>query len=116
MQKKKYQKLYHKNETLKKEFTKQQQEELLKCQNHLKNQTTSYVKKHDRKINLKDIDWDEHKLRNLFVAQKKKRRHYDYCSDDNDSESADDEYEDSGIEESDEDKEIITKKKKNIKK
>ena len=75
---------------------------MLKCQNQLKNQTTSDVKTQ----NLKDIEFDEYKLRKLSD-------YYDYYSDDN--ESADDEYEDTGIEEGDEDEEIIVKTKKILK-
>ena len=47
--------------------------------------------------------------------QQGKRHYYDYYSDGNDNESADDEYQDSGINESDEDEEIIAKKKKILK-
>ena len=75
---------------------------MLKCQNQLKNQTTSDVKTQ----NLKDIEFDEYKLRKLSD-------YYDYYSDDN--ESADNEYEDIGIEEGDEDEEIIVKTKKILK-
>ena len=75
---------------------------MLKCQNQLKNQTTSDVKTQ----NLKDIEFDEYKLRKLSD-------YYDYYSDDN--ESADDKYEDTGIEEGDEDEEIIVKTKKILK-
>ena len=75
---------------------------MLKCQNQLKNQTTSDVKTQ----NLKDIEFDEYKLKKLSD-------YYDYYSDDN--ESADDEYEDTGIEEGDEDEEIIVKTKKILK-
>ena len=75
---------------------------MLKCQNQLKNQTTSDVKTQ----NLEDIEFDEYKLRKLSD-------YYDYYS--NDNESADDEYEDTGIEEGDEDEEIIVKTKKILK-
>ena len=75
---------------------------MLKCQNQLKNQTTSDVKTQ----NLKDIEFDKYKLRKLSD-------YYDYYSDDN--QSADDEYEDTGIEEGDEDEEIIVKTKKILK-
>ena len=46
--KKEYQQLYHENETLKNKIA-EQQEELLKCQNQLKNQNTSGIKKHNKK-------------------------------------------------------------------
>ena len=75
---------------------------MLKSQNQLKNQTTSDVKTQ----NLEDIEFDEYKLRKLSD-------YYNYYSDDN--ESADDEYEDTGIEEGDEDEEIIVKTKKILK-
>ena len=75
---------------------------MLKSQNQLKNQTTSDVKTQ----NLEDVEFDEYKLRKLSD-------YYDYYSDDN--ESADDEYEDTGIEEGDEDEEIIVKTKKILK-
>ena len=70
----------------------------------------SDAKKHDRKIKLKDIEFNENKFRKLFAAQEKKRRYYDHYSDNNDNESADGEYE-GGIEVNDKDEKIIVKKK-----
>ena len=113
--KKEYQKLYHENETHKKKFA-EQQKELLKCQNQLKNQTMSSVKEQGRKTKLNNTEFNENKLKNLFAARKMKRRYCDYYSDNNDNESADDECEDSDVEESDEDEEVILKKKKYKKK
>lgn len=70
---------------------------------------STYVgrKKHDRKINVKDIEFHEKKLKRLFAAQKTNRYYYDYYCHDNDNESTDDKYEESGVEESDKDGEIV---------
>ena len=105
--KKEYQKLYLEHETLKRKFT-QQQEELLKCQNHIKNRITTNTKKQDKKNLLNDIEFCENKFKRLLNARKRKRRYFDYYSDDDDG-SADDKRSESVDESSNE--EVVKKKK-----
>ena len=87
-----YQKLHHENETLKK---KNYSVTRRIAQMSKSTQKSTYV--HRQKIiiiiinNLKNIEFDEDKIKKLFATQKKKKRHHDYnyYSDETDIESED---------------------------
>ena len=81
--KKQYQKVYFEHETLKRMFI-GQREELIKCQNHIKNSITTNTKRQDRKINLNNTEFDENIFKNLFNVHKRKMCYVDYYSDDDD--------------------------------
>lgn len=71
---------------------------MLNNKSQLKDQTRSGKKQHNKKINLKDIEFEKNNSKKLPTVQKKKRRYYDCYSDDNDNKSAaDNENEDSII-------------------
>ena len=75
-------------------------------------QKSTYVCQQGKKKTLKDIDFDEDKLKKLFATQEKKKRHYDYdyYFDETDMEN---EVEQTNNEDSND--EVVIKKKKTLK-
>ena len=45
---------------------------MIKSQNHVKSQDESYTQKRDRKINLNDIEFDENKLKEYLLCERKR--------------------------------------------